>query len=605
MAHKDGNLYITGLDARWRPNYEETILICWLGASAFSLFILAYLPVPRLGGLIMSGLCILCAFVRGIQAKKRGMVEARMNDGGIDFISLDALRVKCLRGMKKNQVWLGYGFNWSDSHSQRLYQLISYGVSSVVGSKNIDGGAYWLHGFESETDIYQDLPSTIGHTLIVGTTRVGKTRMFDLLIGQAIIRNEPVIVIDPKGDHGLAANMQAICDRVGRSNAYAFFSPAYPDRSVSIDPLKNWNRHTELASRIAALIPSETKGDPFTAFSWKVLNDIINGLVASDVKPKLIHLRRYVEGGPDDLVEKALRRYFDMHIENWESVAGPYIQRHRGDLIRGYIDYYRDQVIRQYPSVELDGLISTYEHNRDHFQKMIASLIPILSMLTSRPLDVLLSPEESMGSNRQVVDMARVCRDNMVLYVGLDSLSDSVIGSAIGSILMSDLTAVAGARYNYSRNSSFVNLFVDEAAEVINDPTIQLMNKGSGAGIRVYLATQTLADFEARLGSPSKARQVLGNANNRIIFRVMDGNTQEYLVEGMPTISYKRMDIRYGHSVDSNIYDPYKSQYMEQASEEEATLIPQALLGEFPPLHYLGRLAGGRTIKGRIPILQI
>ena len=32
-------------------------------------------------------------------------------------------------------------------------------------------------------------------------------------------------------------------------------------------------------------------------------------------------------------------------------------------------------------------------------------------------------------------------------------------------------------------------------------------------------------------------------------------------------------------------------------------LLPPALLGHLPNLEYIGRLAGGRTIKGRLPIL--
>ncbi len=46
----------------------------------------------------------------------------------------------------------------------------------------------------------QPLKHTEGHSLIVGTTGSGKTRMFDILISQAILRGEAVIIIDPKGD---------------------------------------------------------------------------------------------------------------------------------------------------------------------------------------------------------------------------------------------------------------------------------------------------------------------------------------------------------------------------------------------------------------------
>jgi len=144
---------------------------------------------------------------------------------------------------------------------------------------------------------------------------------------------------------------------------------------------------------------------------------------------------------------------------------------------------------------------------------------------------------------------------------------------------------------------------VDEAAEVINQPTIQLLNKGRGAGFRMFIATQTFADFAARLGDENKARQVLANTNNKITLRVLDAETQKYIADGIQKIKARTMMIRYGHNVDANIHDTYTASYQEQASEEEADLIPPGILSELAPLHYFARLSGGRTVKGRIPIL--
>ncbi len=46
-----------------------------------------------------------------------------------------------------------------------------------------------------------------------------------------------------------------------------------------------------------------------------------------------------------------------------------------------------------HPSTVVEGLLSLFEHERVHFSKMIASLMPILNMLTSADLGPLLSPE--------------------------------------------------------------------------------------------------------------------------------------------------------------------------------------------------------------------
>lgn len=593
-------------DNPWRKVYEWPMTATWLGASALSLAVTKTLPVPTRFGVATSLLCAGLGAYRATQAWKRSQDTTRVRLAEKQFIDIPAMIDLARQAHGRTSLWLGKGFQWTDIEASRMHALINGGLAAQLGKDALHKeGAYWLHGLAKEEDVELDLSMLEGHTLIVGATGVGKTRLFDLLIAQAIVRGEPVIIIDPKGDHGLAENARRVCEALGQPERFIYFHPAHPDRSACIDPLRNWNRKTELASRIAALIPSETGADPFTAFGWKVLNDIVNGLIATGQRPNLVQLRRYIEGGPDDLLLKALRLHFKTKVPDWESRVSSFVKQYKGNQLLAYIGFYKDVVIHDAQSVDLDGLISTYEHNREHFQKMVASLIPILSMLTSDPLTELLSPDFEPGHEKLVTDMARVIRADKVLYTGLDNLADATVGSAIGSILLADLTAVAGDRYNYGVESRKpINVFVDEAAEVINQPTIQLLNKGRGAGFRMFIATQTFADFAARLGDENKARQVLANTNNKIALRVLDAETQQYIADGIPKIKARTMMIRYGHNVDSNIHDTYTASYQEQATEEEADLIPPAILSELAPLHYFARLSGGRTVKGRLSILR-
>ena len=597
-------------ESPWRPNFEATMSASWAGAAMFTLIAARYMPVPlpvKFSAIAMT-VCTGMALYRGIGAWRRYVNLTRLDNYGKEFISIPELINKTEVATKKSSVWLGKGFDWTDVESQKMHALIGQGVAQTIGKitneRHLDG-AYWIHGLDKETDRFMDIANLVGHTLLVGTTRVGKTRMMELLIGQAIIRNETVIIIDPKGDHALAENAKRICAAMGQPERFVYFHPAHPEKSTPIDPMRNWNRRTELASRVAALIPSETGADPFAAFGWKVLNDIVNGLVATGVSPNLVHMKRYIEGGADNLLLNTLRHHFIDTVPEWETRSSSFVKKHRDRILEAYIDFYKQTAIHEAQSSDLDGLISTFEHNRDHFQKMVASLIPILSMLTSEPLAALLSPEFKIGDQEHATDMAKIINNNQVLYLGLDSLADGTVGSAIGSIMLADLTAVAGDRYNYGINSNKpVNLFIDEAAEVINQPTIQLMNKGGGALFRVTIAAQTFADFPARLGDENKARQVLANINNQIVLRVIDAETQQYIADSMPKIKAQSLNIRYGHGVDAKIQDEYQSSYQETMLAEEVELFPAAMLGNLPPLHFLARMSGGRIIKGRLPILK-
>lgn len=589
----------------WRPNFEARMMLGWVVASAVIILVSNAVPMFHQFSASLAIACASAGAFRGYHAYRRMVNESRLGLFGKEFIRLPELDKQTQLASNHQSFWLGKGFPWTDMEANKLHTLMSLGVVRTIGkaAQQVEG-AYWIHGLAPEKDLYSELSHLVGHTLIVGTTRVGKTRLFDLLIAQAIFRGETVIIIDPKGDHGLARNARAACEASGAGDRFVYFHPAHPDRSACIDPLRNWNRKTELASRVAALIPSETGADPFTAFGWKVLNDITNGMIASGHRPNLVQLRRYVEGGPESLLLRALKVHFTNHVNDWESRASAISKRYKDRQLEAYITFYREIAIHEAQSVDIDGLISTYEHNREHFQKMVASLIPILSMLTSDPMQDLLSPDFEPGHERLVTDMSKIIRGNKVVYIGLDSLADSTVGSAIGSIMLADLAAVAGDRYNYGIDSlTPVNLFIDEAAEVLNKPAIQLMNKGGGADFRVTIATQTFADFASRLGDENKARQVLANTNNKIALRVLDSETQKYIAEGMPMIKVRSMALRYGHNVDTNIHDEYTASYQEQIVEGDAELFPAAMLGELPPLHFIARLSGGRTLKGRIPIL--
>jgi conjugal transfer pilus assembly protein TraD len=225
-------------------------------------------------------------------------------------------------------------------------------------------------------------------------------------------------------------------------------------------------------------------------------------------------------------------------------------------------------------------------------------------MLTSADLGPLLSPDAADTRDpRRLTSMAECIERAQVVYLGLDALSDNMVGGAIGSILVADLAAVAGDRYNYGVNLTPVNVFIDEAAEVVNDPFIQLLNKGRGAGLRLTVATQTFADFAARTGSEAKARQVLGNINNLVALRVLDAETQQYVTDSLPKTRLKSMLLTQGSTTDSRNPMRYTGNVGERLGEEEGDLFPAALLGQLPNLHFLAILAGGRIVKGRLPIL--
>ncbi len=588
----------------WRPNFEAVgvglwlavALISWTTADRWDLHATPF----RYLALVVLTMAVL--WLPGMLRVWRR--HHRLRGKPLAFIAPPALQRQVGRG---RDLWLGWGFDWTGGHAQLVYDLLRIGPTRVTGKTSARLGADWIHGLgERERAVRLPLAHTEGHLLVVGTTGAGKTRLFDLLVTQAVLRGEAVVIIDPKGDQDLRNAAERACRSAREPGRFVHFHPAFPQDSARIDPLHSFNRATEVASRVAALIPSETGNDPFKAFGQMAMSNVVQGLLAVGERPSLVTLRRYLEGGAESLVERVLVRYLAEHVPTWETDAKPFLRqaRDRTARVAGLVRYYRESVSGRHPSTVVDGLANLFEHERVHFSKMIASLMPILNMLTSADLGPLLSPDAADTHDpRRLTSMAECIERAQVVYLGLDALSDSMVGSAIGSILVADLAAVAGDRYNYGVNLTPVNVFIDEAAEVVNDPFIQLLNKGRGAGLRLTVATQTFADFAARTGSEAKARQVLGNINNLIALRVLDAETQQYVTDSLPKTRLKSLLLTQGSTTHSQNPLLYTGNVGERLGEEEGDLFPPALLGQLPNLHYLAVLAGGRIVKGRLPIL--
>ncbi len=595
----------------WRPNYEGQAASAWIMAGTVALGVNQLTHMPPEPFYWMGGICLTMALSRLPQAVRLANLQRHLRGRPLEFIKIDKL--KKYMGKKNDAIWLGKGFNWENRHAQRAFEILKRDWSEIVDNtvdkaESAEIGQTWIHGLEpKETDIRQALSHSEGQNLIVGTTGSGKTRMFDILISQAIARNEAVIIIDPKGDKELAENAKRACAAIGQPERFVNFHPAFPEDCARIDPLRNFTRVTEIASRLAALIPSEAGADPFKSFGWQALNNISQALVMAYERPNLVLLKRFLETGVEQILVKACVAYAERNIDGGGEIAERYLAD-AGNTdekqARAMMQMYKEEIQPVAPSSELEGLLSMKAHDKTHFSKMVANLLPIMNMLTAGDLGDLLSPNyEDVNDPRIITDNKKIIDNAQVAYLGLDSLTDSTVGSAIGSMFLSDLVAVAGDRYNFGVDNRPVNIFVDEAAEVINEPTIQLLNKGRGAKMKLFVATQTIADFETRLGSKEKARQVLGNINNLYSLRVIDKDTQEFVTDNLPKTRLKHVMRTQGMSSQSESPLMFSANTGERLMEEEGDLFPPQLLGMLPNLEFVAKISGGVIIKGRLPIL--
>lgn len=512
-------------------------------------------------------------------------------------------------------------------------------------------GQCWIHGLcDEEETISIPIEFFKGHALILGTTGSGKTRMAELLNAQAIMRGECLIIIDPKGDKEMKDNAERACNAYREyclknglpdpGKRFYSFHPAFPEESVRLNLLASIARDTDVAARITNLTPSKDGGmDPFVAFGWLAINTIAQAQLLLGENPSLVSIKKDLLDGMQSLTERAIEKFCtycdEVHSREGDNWGNNYTSEfklacaqakrtgkveligHRvifsvgAEVPREGKDVIQCWLFQKYENEKnastISSLVKLFQHPKDHFAKMINNMLPILEMLSTGSLAELLSITNSgniSAAKSEQISTMDIIQNRAVLYVGLDSLSDGVVGGAIGSLLLSDLTAAAGRIYNFMGDSCPpINIFVDEAAECLNEPCIRLLNKGRGAKFRLIVATQTISDFESRLGSKAKAEMVLGNINNKIALRTQNEGSQEYMSKSLPETVIR--ELTHSQGQNSLITNPLEhgSTQSEQMKETKAALIEPQLFGQLPNCEYIANFAGGKVIKGRLPII--
>ncbi|EOX3342125.1 type IV secretion system DNA-binding domain-containing protein, partial [Vibrio cholerae] len=222
----------------WRTNYEAMAAAGWLvGATgAIAAEMLTELPPEPFWW--MTGISSGMALYRLPEAYRLHKLQKGLKGKPLAFMELSHLQK--VMAKHPDELWLGYGFEWDQRHAQRAYEILKRDKQTLLNQGHgKQMGSTWIHGVEpKEEDVYQPVGHTEGHTLIVGTTGAGKTRCFDAMITQAILRNEAVIIIDPKGDKELKDNAQRACIAAGSPERFVYFHPGFPEHSVRLNLLR-------------------------------------------------------------------------------------------------------------------------------------------------------------------------------------------------------------------------------------------------------------------------------------------------------------------------------------------------------------------------------
>lgn len=609
----------------WRPAYESFAVLAWFVAFGWTTWLYFTDRLPLTWCAILWTIALAMLIKRTFEMLKVLNARAALSGSQLTFMTFEEL-ARTMKG-HTNDLWLGYGFRWWPEHSQKLYELMKLDWTKLLlpswltrlllknpALPDEAAGLPIIHGVSTyDESLFRPLKNFVGGLCLCGTTQAGKGVYLSHLVAQAIARGDVVIVIDPKHSSRLKDNILHACRACGRDDPLTFH-PAFPDTGVRLDPMHSFTNATEIASRIRQAFPPNMD-ESFANFAWMAVNAIAQGLIALEIRPTLPLIAKYVKLGIYDILEPLLEKHareyapkdWQKHYLDLKEKAGKPPAPNVSERLMVLVALYETDLHHIAPDPAIDGLIEVFRHNREHYSKITASLLPILSMLTTGKLADSLSPTiVDMHDTRPVMNLEKVINGGHVLYIGLDSMPNPTVASTLAGIWLADLANIAGRRYNLglsALNSRRISLFVDEVSNVINVSLIEILNKGAESGIATTCAMQTIADLAHRMGSLEAAHVVLGNLNNLIALRTKDQMTQNFVVETLGNTYIANQSLSINNRAPDHLSPDYHSGLTRQMNSELEPIFPPEFLGKLPNCEAIVQVSAGYIYKTRCPIL--
>lgn len=568
---------------------------------------------------------LLSCFKSAPELPELSAIEA---DDRLPFAYWEGEEGTALLSAMRDQIYLGTGFAWQGEHlnaylqtyiSRQRSSFFDYPRSQVIRAL----------GRDKLQPIFLSADEITTHAVIFGTTGSGKSTLLNLLIMQAVLRREAVVILDPKSDHNMMDNIYQVCRLIGREQDLHFLDLGGAVNTIELNPLGNFRRSSEIAERLTSSMSSEGSAAQFKSYAMTATAAAVSLLQLEGSAVTLENIRQ-ITAQHSQFKDRLLAWLAQKVKEVNTAESAEFLDRVQGRKSgttsikamcalyqwlcqKGYVQCSGDF----YAAADIAAMDSTF------YSKVTASLKPGLNLMTSADLKDLLSASQKAETLSDIITRGGV------FYLSLSCLSDSTLGSQLGKLVMADLRALAGA-VNSAHNQSIgrrmqqdaaketeqpveeaapapaekprrVNVFIDEASEIIDQSTIQLLNKGRSSSFALTLATQSYADLASRLGQ-SGAQQVLANCNTVISLRIFDQDSAVEIASSFPQVPVEEFSssLNYQEDITEGTLNFGGSQGLNCRT---SSLIPPALLSNLPNFAYVGRLADGRIVQGEVPIV--
>ena len=439
--------------------------------------------------------------------------------------------------------------------------------------------------------IYVPWGDLAGHMAVYGTTRVGKTRLMVSIIRQCILRGMDILVVEPKGAVGnkvdedgndVGAGQETLAwitefaEEAGRLRDIKYISPKFCDHSVRFNPLFGLTNE-EIASLVVTIIPADDEF--FLAMGRQITMAILLGLEflqeaeGSEIIEKLINKeykrvyenRNIIDTDYDvsdpDLVERILNPVGGGSIEEIQppyrslltfSDLSTYASQSGVQAILQFVqkvnpENYNVKTLREREELNvkkneaLKALTEMAEKDKQYFSKVSSSFtIAIQQLSTGEMGKILCSVKINPLLDRFYSKRGQIIFIQPWPLIYKDSSKSFV--RIFFSVITSYLGNVGSSGRGLKRE---IAMFVDEGGAVLYGGVEDLFNKAGGLGLRIFIFTQSFADYSSGLGE-EVAKIVNDNTNIKVYMRMNDQGSRELVAKSFGSV--KKIETKYQSS---------------------------------------------------------
>jgi len=292
------------------------------------------------------------------------------------------------------------------------------------------------------------------HTLVVGATGSGKTITQTWMAVRAVERGMGAIVLDPKGDRGLRAELERAAHAAGRR-----FLEWTPAGAAVYNPYA-CGGETEIADKALA-------GERFTEPHYlrqaqRYLGHVVRGLRGAGVEVSLQSIVQHLD--PDRL----------------------------------------EVLARDLPEADAQAIHAYLDSLSPRQRSDLSGVRDRLAILTESDVGPWLDPRTP---NAERFELLGAVRSRAVVYFNLEADTRPLLAQMLGAAIVQDLQSTVAALQGHPTATLVV---IDEFSALAAERVVGLFARARSAGFSLLLGTQELSDLRLP-GREMLLEQVMGN----------------------------------------------------------------------------------------------